>query len=59
MDEDTGKRVKVTALMDADLVNWVDQMVKKKVFHNRSHGLERAVYLVRKHPEILSEDLTH
>ena len=42
--------------MDADLVNWVDQMVKNKVFHNRSHGLERAVYLVRKHPEMLSED---
>lgn len=43
--------------MDADLVAWVDEMVRKKVFHNRSHGLERAVYLVKKHPEILTEDV--
>lgn len=47
--------VKVTALIDADLVTWIDSMVERKVFKNRSHGFELAVEVLRRHPELILE----
>ncbi|MEK6949747.1 MAG: ribbon-helix-helix domain-containing protein [Nanoarchaeota archaeon] len=33
-------KYRITITMDKELVAWVDKKVKKKIFANRSHGLE-------------------
>ena len=38
-----GKKVKITATMDPDLVGWIDEKVKSRRFASRSHALEVAV----------------
>jgi len=38
-----GKKVKITATMDPDLVEWIDEKVKSRRFASRSHALEVAV----------------
>lgn len=34
------KKIKVTASIDADLVDWIDKQVEKRKFASRTHGLE-------------------
>jgi Arc/MetJ-type ribon-helix-helix transcriptional regulator len=36
-------RVKVTATIDDELVQWLDKEVEKRRFRNRSHGIEYAI----------------
>jgi len=31
---------RITITMDKELLNWLDEKVKEKVFANRSHGFE-------------------
>jgi hypothetical protein len=57
MKEEKQKPIKVTALIDADLVKWVDKMVEKGTFDSRSHGFELAMKILRGHPELIIEDL--
>jgi Arc/MetJ-type ribon-helix-helix transcriptional regulator len=37
----------ISARMDDDLVNWIDEQVGKKRFSSRSHALQYAVYLLK------------
>ncbi|MCX6670175.1 MAG: hypothetical protein NTV25_10300 [Methanothrix sp.] len=41
------KKVKVTASMDADLVNWMDKEIEKRRFASRTHALEVAIAQLR------------
>lgn len=36
-------RVKVTATIDKELVEWLDGEVEKRRFRNRSHAIEYAI----------------
>lgn len=40
-------KVSVSARIDPDLVNWVDDQVDKRRFRTRSHALEYALYVLR------------
>ena len=40
-------KVKVTASMTGDLVNWMDEQVNKRRFASRSHALEYAITKLR------------
>lgn len=33
-------KYRITITMDKELVEWIDEKVKEKIFANRSHGLE-------------------
>jgi Arc/MetJ-type ribon-helix-helix transcriptional regulator len=37
------KKIKVTASMDSDLVDWMDKEVEKRRFASRTHALEVAI----------------
>jgi len=37
------KKVKVTASMDGDLVDWMDKQIEKRRFATRTHALEDAI----------------
>jgi Arc/MetJ-type ribon-helix-helix transcriptional regulator len=39
--------MKTSMNLDADLVAWVDEMIKKKRFANRSHGANYALQRLR------------
>jgi metal-responsive CopG/Arc/MetJ family transcriptional regulator len=41
---------RLTLTIDKDLLNWLDEKVKDKIFANRSHGLE---FLAKKRKETL------
>ncbi len=36
-------RKKVSATIDEELIDWVDEKVKDKIFRNRSHAIEFAL----------------
>ena len=38
-------------IMDPELIRWIDSMVKKGIFRNRSHAIEEAIKLLRKEYE--------
>ncbi|MFW6311463.1 MAG: ribbon-helix-helix domain-containing protein [Nanoarchaeota archaeon] len=40
INKSTAKSKRITITIDKELLNWLDDKVKKKVFANRSHGLE-------------------
>jgi Arc/MetJ-type ribon-helix-helix transcriptional regulator len=45
------KKVKVTASMDDDLVQWIDDEVEKRRFASRTHALEVATARLREEIE--------
>lgn len=50
-------KIKVTALIDAGVVEWVDKNVEDGPFNNRSHAFELAIKALRRHPELIIETL--
>lgn len=36
-------RVKMSVTIDQELMKWVDERIKKRIFRNRSHALEYAL----------------
>jgi Arc/MetJ-type ribon-helix-helix transcriptional regulator len=40
-------KVKVTASMHGDLVNWIDEQVTSRRFASRTHALEYAVHKLK------------
>ena len=38
------RKVKLSITMDRELVDWLDEQVKKKVYANRSHAIEKIVW---------------
>jgi len=44
-------RVKVTATVDDELIEWLDQEVDSRRFRNRSHGIEYALAELKKQKE--------
>ena len=38
------RKVKLSITMDKELVDWLDGQVRKKVYANRSHAIERIVW---------------
>jgi Arc/MetJ-type ribon-helix-helix transcriptional regulator len=36
-------KIKTSIALDKDLVSWIDEMVKKKRFANRTHAIEYAL----------------
>jgi Arc/MetJ-type ribon-helix-helix transcriptional regulator len=55
------KRLKVTATVDQELIEWIDEEVKKKRFRNRSHAIEYALAMLKQPPQprklTLSEEM--
>ncbi|HEV2193370.1 MAG TPA: ribbon-helix-helix domain-containing protein [Nitrosopumilaceae archaeon] len=41
-------KLKLTISVDEELVNWIDQQIKEKIFSSRSHGFEYAVSKLKK-----------
>jgi Arc/MetJ-type ribon-helix-helix transcriptional regulator len=48
-------KVKVTASMDAELVEWIDQEVEKRRFASRTHALEVATAKLKEEMEMGKE----
>ena len=46
------KKVKVTASMDADLVEWIDKEVEGRRFASRTHALEFATARLKEETEM-------
>lgn len=42
-----GKKVKTSIALDEDLLIWVEKMVKRKRFANRTHAIEYALQRLR------------
>jgi len=38
-----GRKVKISMALDADLLTWVEEMVRKKRFASRTHAVEYAL----------------
>jgi Arc/MetJ-type ribon-helix-helix transcriptional regulator len=45
------KKVKVTASMDCDLVDWMDKQIEKRRFASRTHALEVAIATLKDEAE--------
>ena len=45
-------RVKVTATIDNELVEWVDKEVESRRFRNRSHAIEYAIAKLKQKKEV-------
>jgi len=43
--------MKVTATVDKELIQWIDQEVKKRRFRNRSHAIESAIAKLKEKEE--------
>jgi len=41
------KKVQISTTIDKDLLDWIDKMVERKVFANRSHGIEACIARVK------------
>ena len=37
------KKVRISIAIDTDFLVWIDQMIKRGVFANRSHAIHRAL----------------
>jgi len=46
-DKKKGKPMKTSVAIDPDLLDWVDVMVLKKRFANRTHAIEFALQILR------------
>ena len=44
-------RMKLSVTIDSELVRWVDEKVRERVFRNRSHALEYALSELKKRME--------
>lgn len=38
-----GNKVKTSMALDEELLSWIEEMVKKKLFANRTHAVEYAL----------------
>lgn len=43
--------MKVTATIDKELIQWIDQEVEKRRFRNRSHAIEYAIAKLKEKKE--------
>jgi len=43
------KRERVTAYLNVELIEWIDEMVEKGRFRSRSHGIEESVIIMRQY----------
>lgn len=41
------RKVQLSVTVDPELVEWLDAQVKNKVFANRSHGIELALFKLK------------
>ena len=46
-----GRKLKTSVALDEDLLRWVDEMIKRKVFASRSHAVEYALERLRREYE--------
>jgi len=46
-----GKKVKTSIALDEDLVTWIDKMISKKRFANRTHAIEYALETLKEREE--------
>ena len=46
-----GRKLKTSVALDEDLLKWVDEMIKRKVFASRSHAVEYALECLRREYE--------
>jgi len=46
-----GRKLKTSVALDEDLLRWVDEMIKRKIFASRSHAVEYALEHLRKEYE--------
>jgi Arc/MetJ-type ribon-helix-helix transcriptional regulator len=42
-----GRKVKTSIALDEDLLSWIEEMVKRKRFANRTHAIEYALQRLR------------
>ena len=45
------RKVKTSIALDEELIIWIDEMIKKKRFANRSHAIEYSIVTMRERIE--------
>jgi len=38
-----GRKLKTSVALDEELLRWIDEMIKRKIFASRSHAIEYAL----------------
>ncbi|RLI39982.1 hypothetical protein DRO64_09735 [Candidatus Bathyarchaeota archaeon] len=46
-----GRKLKTSVALDEDLLRWVDEMIKRKIFASRSHAVQYALEHLRREYE--------
>jgi len=46
-----GRKLKTSVALDEDLLRWVDEMIKRKIFASRSHAVQYALERLRREYE--------
>jgi len=46
-----GRKLKTSVALDEELLEWVDEMIKRRIFASRSHAVEYALEHLRKEYE--------
>jgi len=41
------KKARISIAIDTDFLVWIDQMIKRGVFANRSHAIHRALLILK------------
>ena len=42
-----GRKIKTSVALDENLLSWIDEMIKRKRFANRTHAIEYALQRLR------------
>jgi len=45
-NEKIGKKHQISVYIDSELLNFIDNMVERKIFRNRSHAIEYCVSMI-------------
>jgi Arc/MetJ-type ribon-helix-helix transcriptional regulator len=45
--DESKKKARISIAIDKEFLKWIDEMIKKGVFANRSHAIHRALFKLR------------
>jgi len=48
---DLGRKIKTSAAVDENLLSWIDEMIERKRFANRTHAIEYALQRLKEQEE--------
>lgn len=48
---ESAKKARISIAVDREFLTWIDQMIEKRVFANRSHAIQRAILKLKEEVE--------